>query len=219
MREELLDLSKAIEAALLPTESSSLFARVWDSKTLSFHAQETTLLDFKETYCENFTDAYGVSIVRLALAFYNTFGGLIVFGVKDRVFTVSGVSGPFEIERFNRAVSDFTGLHIECLSKTYLVPSLDDKKLGVLLIPRRGLAPPVALRQTLGKYTAGTIWVRDRHEVLEASSRHLPLLYSARTPRTIGADFILVPIHRSLPPPRFAISWEDLICCGHFGIG
>jgi hypothetical protein len=62
MREELLDLSKAIEATSLPTEFNSLFSRVWDIQTLSFHAQETTLLDFKETYCENFTDAYGVSI-------------------------------------------------------------------------------------------------------------------------------------------------------------
>ena len=63
MREELLDLSKAIEATSLPTEFNSLFARVWDTKTLSFHAQETTLLDFKETYCDNFANSYGVSMI------------------------------------------------------------------------------------------------------------------------------------------------------------
>ena len=140
-------LSKAIEATSLPTEFNSLFARVWDTKTLSFHAQETTLLDFKETYCDNFTDSYGVSIIRLALAFHNTFGGLIVFGVRDRVLTISGVLGPFEIESFNRAISDFTGVHLECLSKTYLVPSLDNKLIGALLIPRRGVAPPITLAE------------------------------------------------------------------------
>jgi Putative DNA-binding domain len=119
VRDELTDLLTAISTASLPPSFDQLFSRIWDEETKSFHAQETNLLDFKENYSDNYSDPYGVGLVRCALAFYNTYGGLIVFGVKDRVFTVTGVPGPFEIERFNRALSDFTNVQIECLAKTY----------------------------------------------------------------------------------------------------
>jgi hypothetical protein len=85
MRTELTDLSNAIESHSLPAAFDELFGRIWDEASQCFNAQETTLLDFKETYCTSYTDSYGIGIVRLALAFHNTFGGLIVFGVKDRI--------------------------------------------------------------------------------------------------------------------------------------
>ena len=172
------------------------------------------MLDFKETYCEFYTDPYGVGIIRLALAFYNTYGGIIVFGVKDRVFTITGVQGSFEIETFNAAISVFTGIRIECLTKTYSPPEAEYRLIGVVLVPRRGLVRPAALTQKLGKYPEGTLWVRDRHEVLEAVSRHLPLLYSTRTPRLSDADTSAIPIHRSLPPSAATV--RDFV--GRFGL-
>jgi Putative DNA-binding domain len=156
VRDELTDLLTAISTASLPSSFDQIFSRIWDEGTKSFHAQETTLLDFKEDYSESYTDPYGVGLVRCALVFYNTYGGLIVFGVKDRDFTVAGVPGPFAIERFNRALSDFTGVQIECLAKTYSPTNSDGKLIGVVLVPRRELLRPATLNQNLGKYPAGT---------------------------------------------------------------
>ena len=68
MREELIDLAEAIEAESLPSTFHSLFSRIWDNRTQSFHAQENTLLDFKETFPHHYTDSYGIGIVRCALA-------------------------------------------------------------------------------------------------------------------------------------------------------
>ncbi len=199
MRDELHDLLDVIERSSLPVDFDQIFSKIWDEESQSFHAQENTLLDFKEFYSENYTDSYGIGIVRCAIAFHNTYGGLIVFGVKDRTFTITGVPGSFEIERFNRVLSDYTGTQIECLTKTYSPSGSSPKLIGVVLVPRRGFRRPVVLTQHVGKYLAGTLWVRDRHEVLEASPRHLPLLYSARSPRD-SPGLTVVPIHRSLPP-------------------
>ena len=181
----------------LPADFEQFLSPIWDEGRQLFHAQEATILDFKENYSTNYTDSYGIGIIRCALAFHNTYGGLIIFGVRDRECTVTGVPGFFDIESFNRAVSDCTGSQIECIAKTYLPTGAAGKLIGVMLVPRRNSRRPVALTSRLGKYLEGTVWIRDRHEVLEASSKYLPLLYSARTPVT-AAD--AVTIHRSLPP-------------------
>jgi hypothetical protein len=78
--------------------------------------------------------------VRLALAFHNTFGGLIVFGVKDRILSITGVAGPFEIETFNAALSAFTNVQIECLTKLYVPPNSGNKVSVVRPSPEAGPA-------------------------------------------------------------------------------
>ena len=125
-----------------------------------------------------------------------------------------GVQGSFEIETFNNAIAAFTGVFVECLTKTYSPPGSSDKLIGVVLVPRRGHVRPATLIQSLGKYPVGTLWVRERHEVLEASSRHLPLLYSTRTARLTDAAASAIPIHRSLPPSSATV--HDFV--GRFGL-
>ena len=202
MRDELRSLQIAIEQAQLPPDFLTLLGDLWDDSTKHFHVQETYILDYKETIPSKFSDSYGAGIVRLALAFYNSFGGIIIFGVKDRELSVTGIGKPFDVESLNRVLSDCAGIGIECLTKTYAVESFDGPKaISVVLVPRRGITPPARLQRQLGEHLPGKVWLRDRAEVLEATSKHLPLLYSNR--RSLPSDFgdnNTVPIHRSFPP-------------------
>jgi dsDNA-binding SOS-regulon protein len=63
------------------------------------------------------------------------------------------------------------------------------------------MRPPVRLKQKLDKYPQGLLWVRDRHEVVEAGPRHLAQLYSDRSilPSDLESENVGL-VHRSLPP-------------------
>lgn len=204
MREELKRIADALERRELPSDFTELFEANWDGTAARFTAQETYILDYKETLPDRYADGYGAGIVRLALAFHNSYGGVIVFGVKDRVLTVTGVDSPFDVEPFNRVLSDFTGVALECVTRTYAVthPDGSTKDVALVLVPRRGLARPLRLVRDLGPYAAGMTWIRDRHEVLEAGTQHLPTLYSDRRllPSEIDGSVVPFPIHRSFPP-------------------
>ena len=143
--------------------------------------QETTIIDFKESITSSFTDGYGAGIVRLALGLHNTYGGLIVFGVVDRTPTPAPLREIFNIEALIRFLSGATGVQIECAIRRYsTAASGSDLPIQVVLVPRRNNSKPVRLARQLGTYLPGTLWVRDRHEVLGASSGHLPLIYGDR---------------------------------------
>lgn len=199
MRKELQPIWDAITEARLPATSDELFSLIWDASDESFNVQETYILDFKDRAPEKFSDGYGSSIIRLALGYYNSFGGIVIFGVKDRSLDVLGIANPIDIENFNRVLTDVSGLRVECVSKEYdLAPG---KSVSVLLVPRRGMRKPVRLAKPIGPYVAGKLWVRDRHEVLEADTTHLPTLFSSRD--NLPSDAILdsnTTIFRSLPP-------------------
>lgn len=200
MRQELKPLWDAISRAELPADPIELFGDGWDEAEQHFRLQETYLIDFKDHAPDNFSEGMGSGIVRLALGFHNSFGGIVVFGVNDRSLTLSGLQPVLDVERFNRMLSDVTGAALECIFKTYKLPGAHSE-VGVLLVPRRGIARPLALRRELGSYRAGMIWLRERHEVLEATPSHLPHLYSSRQSLTTGGDEPQnLPIHRSLPP-------------------
>ena len=200
LRDELKLFWGAISKADLPTDFNDLFGDTWGDEDQSFRVQETFLIDFKDRAPSKFSDDFGASIVRLSLAFHNSFGGLVVFGVIDGSLRLSGFSVDFDIESFNRTLSDVTGKSIECLYRRYLVPG-GKGEIGVLLVPKRGLAKPLALRNGLGPYKSGMLWVRERHEVLEVVPAHLSRLYSSRlVPPSQDSDVGKISIHRSLPP-------------------
>ncbi|TNC12724.1 AAA family ATPase [Methylobacterium terricola] len=204
MRDELKRIAEAIEGRQLPGSFAELFEGNWDEAERRFTSQETYVLDYKEEVPDRFSDGYGAGIVRLALAFHNSYGGLVVFGVKDRALTIVGARRPLDVEALNRVLSDFTGIGIECVMRRYTVAQPDGVALDIvaLLVPRRGLARPARLSRPLGPYPAGMTWVRDRHEVLEAGSRHLHVLYSDRRllPSEDDDGEATFPIHRSFPP-------------------
>ena len=191
--------SKHIQSASLPDQAAELFGDGLNVDALRFNIQEGFLIDFKEHIPTGFASGYGAGIVRLGLALFNTYGGLIVFGVIDSDFTITGCKPAFDIESYNRFMHDVSGKRIECITKSYDLPRLD-LPLQVLLVPRRGIEPPAELKRGLDKYPPGTLWVRDQHEVLVSSTQHLTLLFSKRDYCGSSSHEQSAPVHRSLPP-------------------
>ncbi len=198
---DLSSIIRSIENKAVPSDFGELFADVWDDSSKRFNTQETYVLDFKDRIPDNFSDSFGVGIVRLALAFHNSYGGLIIFGVKDRSQDIVGVTTTFDIEVFNRLLSDVSDASIQCSVKTIEAPVIPTARIAVLVVPKRAVASPVRLKRDFGKYKAGICWVRDRHEVLIATDQHLPMLYSMRSnPPDVVTNAPPYPVHRSLPP-------------------
>ena len=202
MREELIGIHSAIQQKELPAAFDVLLGAAWDAANERFHVQETYIVDYKETLPDELASGYGAGIIRLSIAYHNSFGGIIVFGVRDRELSVAGVCGNVDIEAINRTLSDYTGSSIECLCKQYTLSTKDgEKNISVLLVPRRGATPPIRLQRKLDKYPQNILWVRDRHEVLEAAPRHLAQLYSDRSVLPSDQDGESgALVHRSLPP-------------------
>lgn len=201
MRDELRTIFDAIGKCSLPATFDELLSLIWDADAERFHVQETYILDYKDRVPDNFSDEFGAGIVRLALAFHNSFGGIIIFGVNDRAMDIKGVSRPFDVESFNRVLTDFAGISTECVAKLYRCPTTQSLDICVVLVPARGLVKPAQLTRDLGKHKLGTIWIRDRHQVTKAEIRHLPILFSDRKNLPFeGTSEYTYPIHRSFPP-------------------
>lgn len=200
MRQELSGIASAIDARSLPAGAEQLFGSMWDEADGVFVAQETFIVDFKDRPPTDFATGFGASIVRLALAFYNTYGGVVVFGVQDADFAPVGLNDRLDVEAFNEVLTDLTGARIECLAREYRLAGVE-KRVQVLLVPRRGVIKPARLLRSLEKYPIGTLWVRDRHSVREASEANFSTLYSDRLDlsRNLVGDFQRS-VHESLPP-------------------
>ncbi|MES3055049.1 AAA family ATPase [Sphingomonas faeni] len=200
MREELSGIADAIEQRSLPETAEQLFGRMWDITDQVFVGQETFIIDFKDAVPTDFSKGFGASIIRLALAFHNTYGGIIVFGVQDDDFAPVGLSAKLDVEAFNDVLTDATGSTIECLCREYRLKG-SEHRIQAMLVPRRGVAKPVRLQRKLDKYSAGTVWIRDRHSAREATESHLSMLYSDRLDlsRNLLGD-LHRSVHESLPP-------------------
>ena len=130
----------AVERKQLPADFEALLGPLWDNGNQRFNTQETYVLDFKETVPSNFDEDYGIGILRLALGFYNSFGGAIVFGVRDQHLDIVGTNSWFDIETFNRTLTELAGMRAECLVKTYTVLIGSElKTITVVLVPKRDM--------------------------------------------------------------------------------
>lgn len=200
MRDELVGLVTSISDKQLPDTFEKFFGTMWNEREGAFVSQETYVFDFKDRVPDNFSESYGASIVRLVLGFYNTFGGIIVFGVNDDDFRPSGLDVRLDVEALSDVVSDVSGTQIELLFRTYRTPG-DEHHVGVLLIPRRGHVPPARLLKDYTKYKRGTLWTRDRHSVRELREAQIPLIFSDRSDLMLSvSEDVRHSIHESLPP-------------------
>lgn len=201
MRTELEPIWSAICSNELPRRFDDLFFDIFDEERNSFDLQETYIVDFKDRCPDKFSDDFGSSILRLALAFYNSFGGIIVFGVDDKSRGPSGLSVEFDVEAFNAVITEFTGAKFEALARNYSFASSDgESEICVVLIPKRGVVRPARLTKSIGKYMKGSLWVRERHEVLEVRPEHFTTLYSQRSEYPSEGMGAAPSIQRSLPP-------------------
>lgn len=195
-------IRSAISGHRLPPTLEELFGDIIDLNEVRFRAQEGLNVDYKHDIPESFTDNHGLSIVRLALGLYNAYGGVIVFGVVDKRLDIQGTTKPFQVEAFNRVLSDFSSSSFETIHQRYALKRGElSLFVDVVLVPQRAMEKPARLTRTLGKFEPGTIFVRDRHEVVQAKAKHLPMLYSAARAIPFGQpDVNVLEVHRSLPP-------------------
>ena len=92
-----------------------------------------------------------------------------------------GARGRKRSETFNRTLTELAGMRAECLVKAYTLPiNSASKTVTVVLVPKRDIRQPAKLTRKIGKYSEGTLWLRERHEVISATSRNFPMLYSER---------------------------------------
>jgi hypothetical protein len=199
MRDELTGIAAAIEKAELPNSAVELFGTMWNEDDQSFATQETFVVDFKDKPPTEFAKGYGASIIRLALGFYNSFGGTIIFGVRDADRKLCNLETRFDVEAFSDMITSITDAKIEFLGREYRMPG-GEGRVFVVLIPRRGVTRPVALKRQFDKYPEGTIWVRDRHSVRELDESFIPLVFSDRSDfsRSVSSEAFRS-VHQSLP--------------------
>ena len=204
----MLDLrSKVVECIrqlILPPSLSSFTETLFDEASRTFVVQESLHWDYKDSFPRKLDSEFGVGIIRLACAFYNTYGGLIIFGVDDETKNPMGNPHRIDIERFNAFLRNRLSSPIECIHREYTV-STDDQKLriDILLVPKRpGGTAPIRNSKQMGKYRPGCIFHRQGHEVMQANSTTLPLLYMSRDDYGLESDQqTRIPIERSMPPP------------------
>ncbi len=218
MIEQLSGTLEAIENNELPDLFDRLFSKAFDKSNGCFKPQETAIIDYKEDVPLKNDEEYRLGILSLISSYYNTFGGLIVFGVRNDDFQVVGLNGPdLDIEYFNRSITDFYGIHVELKRKHYDL-SIDgsEKRITVLLVPRRTNITPARLKRDFkAKYKKDALFVRDRHETRRALYRHLPLLFSPRDTLLDTAGDSQHVAHKSFPP--FPGTMKEFI--GRFELG
>src|SRR5215469_11161151 len=166
-----------------------------------FVVQESLHWDYKRDFPFSHSDPYFGGILRLVCAFYNTYGGIIVFGVHDEHRTPGHNLVKINIERVNSAIREKLNVPIECVHKSYELTIGDGtEKIDILLIPKRPMGvAPARFAVGVGPYKAGTIWIRKGHEVLAAKSSDFPLLYGSRNGYGVEDDD-LAPISNSQLP-------------------
>ncbi len=168
----------------LPTDPEGLIEHIGNPDG-SFVPQEGVNWDFKESWPFSYSDPYFAGLCRLICAFYNTRGGIIIFGVNDTTrLSVDSKIKP-NIDKFQLALNQITNEKIEIIFKSY-----ETKKHGkfqILLVSRKPTEyRPAKFIKKIGGYEADIIWIRSFHEVIEATATDIQTLYcSGNNDKTI----------------------------------
>jgi hypothetical protein len=183
--------------------SSDLLSSLYDSQSNRFHEQESTHLDYKAQFPFSLSDDYFGGILRLICALYNTYGGIIIFGVHDDTRDPGHNKVKINIERLNNVIRTTLSSPIEIRHGEYYLAGAKDanRKVDVLLVPKRPMAiPPVRFQKAVGNQKPDVIWMRVGHEVVEPASVDLPMLYSSRDDYGVGAQDGPIHVESALPP-------------------
>ncbi|MQY50086.1 AAA family ATPase [Rhizobiales bacterium RZME27] len=160
-----------------------------------FDDSEGSQWDFKENWPFSLSDDYFGGIARLVCAFANSHGGIIVFGVHDKKRTGGHNKVKWNIDRFNAAINQLIGTLPQMTMKSYQNEFSGD--VDVLLVKsRQSGVPPLRFKKQVGKYRAGTIWVRAGHEVRAAEPSHYPVLFCRAQPANLESSAL----DGSIPP-------------------
>lgn len=181
MKEENKKLFEAICGEHLSPNFDEAFGEIYDQKHDQFRMQENALLDYKENFPSADDINYRSGLLKLIAAFHNTYGGLILFGVRNVDFKPVGVTGEFDVEKYNSLYSEIFSENIELIENSYSVNvGGEDVKVIAVLVPRRRSASPAIAQRSYGQICEGRSYIRERHEALVANGRHYPILFSDR---------------------------------------
>ncbi len=192
-----------LKAGVLPPDPAELYSDLYDPAVNRFIYQESAHWDYKAEFPFSLSGDYFGGILRLICAFYNTFGGILIFGVHDQTRQPGHNKVRINIERLNNVVRQSLSGPIELQHREYFLGSSDDpnRKIDILLVPKRRMAvPPIRFIVPVGSYKPDVPWMRVAHEVLAPTSVDLPKLYASREDYGIGEDDDATGIESGLPP-------------------
>ena len=185
---------------LLPNENGAAVA-----------AQESEFLDFKDKFPHSKSDSYCASIVRLIVAFHNTFGGFIVFGVQDETGETGTNNIHVTLEALTKKVKEVTGARIRLRHL-----HISELNVDLVLVAKRPIeTSPVYLikdfdkeKEKGKKFPAEMTWIRIDQECCIVEGKHLPELLSHRNLDN-NDDFSERTIQNIFPPSRAII--EEMV--------
>jgi len=207
----------AISEKSLPSNFQTLFGDIYDCDNEQFSMQENIVLDYKVDFPSEKDGDYRSGLLKLFIAFHNTYGGVVLFGVRNEDFRPVGVERQFDIEQYNLLLTDIFGTQVELIRKNYnITVGGVERCISAVLIPKRTAAAPVSANRDYFQISKGTLYIRERHEAKTAKSHHLPLAFSQRDDPFSEADGYVSGIQYSSPPspstlPNF-IGRTDLAC-------
>lgn len=177
---------ECIRKITLPEDHLDVIGPLLSADQKTFEAQEGTYWDYKRDFPFSYSDDFFGGIVRLVCGFYNTYGGIIIFGVHDKTRDAGHNRVNINIEKFNTRLREVLNHEVTCIHRRY---ELNGQPYDIILVGKRDAnTPPVKLSIDIGKYKADTLWLRKGHEVLEATSADLSLLYGARASYGLEAN-------------------------------
>ena len=96
------------------------------------------------------------NLVKDVVAFYNSYGGYILFGVQDSPRKIIGYAGQFDVDELNKRVQGFTKVEIECSFRILDVTASSGEvlRLGLLLIPQRSESEQITVMRKDGPLDA-----------------------------------------------------------------
>ncbi len=172
---------------------------------------ESDLWDFKSG-CPGHSDlASWAHIAADVLAFYNTHGGILFFGIDDAKYAYCGTQTSFDSKLFNDKIRRYCG---DKFFVHYVKPFLDGsgRYLGVALIPKRGLQvlPLFADAPMVGgkaDFRAGDIPIRRGDEtMILRGDNAVEHLKSLRIPNA-NAQFLVNEVSYRIIRP----DWDEFV--------
>ncbi len=160
---------EAIKLRRLPENPKEILTELFSEDTTTFPVQESLHWDYKDTFPSSWDGDYFGGILRLICAFYNSYGGIIIFGVDDNTRTIGHNRTHVDIEKLNAILSSWLNTPIECIHRRYVLGAADlpANSVDVLLVPKRPFGvPPARFNKDVGRYRKDVLWARRGHQVL-----------------------------------------------------
>jgi len=194
-------IQNIISLGALPEEFSPYFSGLLAADGTCFIPEEGPNWDFKDQWPFSYSDYYFGGIARLACAFANARGGVIVFGVHDKKRNGGHNKVPPNLDKLSKAFAQLLTHPIGLSVRRYTTSAGDVDILLVLPITDNEM--PVRFVRSIEKYKERLIWFREGHEVRAAEPRNISTLYCRSQHSNDGQDDL--GLARPLPPSHATV--------------